>query len=91
MSARLEVQIYGRVQGVWFRGSTREAALRRGLTGWVRNRPDGGVEAVFEGAPAELERILEWCRAGPPGARVDRVDHVWGAASGTFTDFSVRG
>ncbi|HWR98393.1 MAG TPA: acylphosphatase [Candidatus Methanoperedens sp.] len=79
---RLEVRITGRVQGVWFRASTREEARRRGLDGWVRNLPDGGVEAVFEGGEAALQEMLAWCRIGPPGARVDRVEERWSAATG---------
>jgi acylphosphatase len=79
---RLEVRITGLVQGVWFRASTREQARRRGLNGWVRNLPDGGVEAVFEGEETELEGMLAWCRLGPPGARVDEVATVHSPATG---------
>ena len=79
---RLEVRISGRVQGVWFRASTREEARRRGLDGWVRNLPDGRVEAVFEGEEAALEGMLAWCRLGPPGARVDEVATVHSPATG---------
>ena len=79
---RLEVRVSGRVQGVWFRAATREEARRRGLEGWVRNLPDGRVEAVFEGDEATLEGMLAWCRTGPPGARVDAVETVRGPATG---------
>jgi len=79
---RLEVRIAGRVQGVWFRAATREEAARRGLDGWVRNLPDGRVEAVFEGEEAALEGMLAWCRVGPPGARVDAVETTRGPATG---------
>jgi acylphosphatase len=79
---RLEVRITGRVQGVWFRASTREEARRLALDGWVRNLPDGRVEAVFEGEEAALEGMLAWCRTGPPGARVDEVEAVRGPATG---------
>ena len=79
---RLEVRIAGRVQGVWFRASTLEEARRRGLDGWVRNLPDSRVEAVFEGEQAALAEILAWCRVGPPGARVDRLEERWDAATG---------
>lgn len=89
-SGRLEVLVSGRVQGVWFRASTREEALRLGLRGWVRNLPDESVEAVFEGEEEQLRRMLAWCRGGPPGARVDRVEARWGPASGEFAGFSVR-
>ena len=64
----------GRVQGVWFRGATREAALREGVAGWVRNQPDGAVEAVFEGPARAVERLVAFCREGPPAARVTKVE-----------------
>ena len=71
---RRRVVVHGRVQGVWFRGSTELEARRAGLSGWVRNRADGSVEAVFEGEPDAVARLLAWCRVGPRSARVDRVD-----------------
>lgn len=69
--------ISGRVQGVWYRASAREAALRFGVTGWVRNLPNGDVEAFAEGNRDDVERFIDWCRQGPPHARVDRVDVKW--------------
>ena len=66
----------GRVQGVGFRASTIERARSLGLGGWVRNRPDGTVEAVFEGPRDRVESMVEWCRRGPAGARVDSVDEA---------------
>ena len=87
---RLELVVGGRVQGVWFRASTREEARRLGLRGWVRNLPDGRVEAVFEGEERELRQMLDWCRTGPPGARVEQVDARWGPATQDFENFSVR-
>ncbi len=70
---RLRLTIRGRVQGVWFREGTRQQAQRLGVNGWVKNCPDGSVEAVFEGR-AELVRELEgWCSQGTPGARVIEV------------------
>jgi len=71
---RRRVVVHGRVQGVWFRGSTEAEARAAGLAGWVRNRPDGTVEAVFEGAPEAVAALLAFCRRGPRSARVDRVD-----------------
>ena len=90
LAARLEIVVSGRVQGVWFRAATREEARRLGLSGWVRNLADGRVEATFEGEEDRLRLMLEWCRTGPPGARVDRVESRWGAATGGFDGFSVR-
>jgi acylphosphatase len=80
----------GRVQGVWFRASTRDEANRLGLRGWVRNLPDGRVEAVFEGEEGQLHRMLDWCRTGPPGAHVLRVDARWGQPTQDFDNFTVR-
>ena len=90
MQKRLRVVITGKVQGVYFRGATLEEAQRLGLTGWVRNLPDGGVEAVFEGQQDALERILAWCRSGPQGARVDTIHADWAAPTGEHGGFRVR-
>jgi acylphosphatase len=68
------VIVSGFVQGVGFRYSLAGRAEARDVTGWVRNRPDGSVEAVLEGADAEVEALVDWCRVGPRGARVDRVE-----------------
>ena len=73
-TVRVRVEVAGRVQGVWFRDSCRERARSEGVGGWVRNRGDGAVEAEFEGAPAPVERMVAWCRTGPPRARVDAVE-----------------
>ncbi len=71
---RVRVVISGRVQGVWFRGWTVDEASLRGLSGWVRNRRDGTVEAVFGGAPEAVDGMVEACRSGPPAARVVAVE-----------------
>jgi acylphosphatase len=69
--------VSGVVQGVGFRASTRDEALRYpGVSGWVRNLADGRVEAVFVGERAQVEKLVEWCRQGPPGSRVDDVEVV---------------
>jgi acylphosphatase len=67
------VRIEGRVQGVWFRGWAVQEAIRRGLSGWVRNRSDGAVEAVFAGPPSAVDAMLAACHDGPPSARVTNV------------------
>ncbi|MBI4701554.1 MAG: acylphosphatase [Deltaproteobacteria bacterium] len=69
--------ISGRVQGVWYRASARSEAERLGLSGWVRNAPDGSVEAFLEGERDAIERMLAWCRQGPPLAAVERVEVTW--------------
>lgn len=70
---RLRLRITGRVQGVWYRGATEQQARRLGVDGWVRNLPDGGVEALVEGDAAAVRALADWCRTGPPGARVHDV------------------
>jgi acylphosphatase len=62
------------VQGVFFRATTRDEARSRGLTGWVRNAPDGRVEAEVQGAPEDVAQLIDECRSGPPAAQVDEVD-----------------
>jgi acylphosphatase len=71
---RVRVVVRGRVQGVFFRASCASEARARGLGGWVRNLPDGRLEAAFEGPDADVETMVDWCRRGPPGARVDDVE-----------------
>jgi acylphosphatase len=87
---RLWLQVQGRVQGVFFRASTREQAQRLGLAGWVRNLPDGSVEVLAEGEEASLRRLADWCRRGPPGAHVDEVEESWHPATGELSGFSIR-
>jgi acylphosphatase len=89
-SVRVAVNISGRVQGVFFRASAVSQAQGLGLTGWVRNCDDGSVELVVEGARAEVDKLLEWCRRGPPGARVERVDVEWQSFQNEFRQFSIR-
>jgi len=86
---RAHVLIEGRVQGVFFRASTRDEARARGLAGWVRNRPDGRVEAVFEGDKAVVENMLAWCQKGPPYAYVDQVEIAYQPYQGDLLDFRV--
>lgn len=72
----VQVRIEGRVQGVWYRGWTVQEAMARGLAGWVRNRSDGSVEALFSGPKPVVDAMLEACWQGPPAARVSRVTPV---------------
>lgn len=65
---------HGHVQGVYFRDTLRRHALAAGVAGWARNNRDGTVEAVFEGAPEAVARLIDVCRVGPRGARVDRIE-----------------
>lgn len=87
---RLSAIVHGRVQGVFFRDFTQRQAWDLGLTGYVRNLPDGTVEAVAEGPQDALEELLERIRLGPPGARVDSVNFRWEDHSMEFDRFEVR-
>jgi acylphosphatase len=71
---RRRVVVRGDVQGVFFRESCRREALTAGVSGWIRNRADGSVEAVFEGSEEAVDSLCSWCRHGPPHARVEQVD-----------------
>ncbi len=81
MSITRHLAITGRVQGVWYRESMREAAESLGVTGWVRNRPDGSVEAVVQGDERQVALLIEWCRRGPTLARVGDVTVSEGGGS----------
>jgi acylphosphatase len=86
---RRRVTVRGRVQGVGFRYAVERAARSRGVAGWVRNRHDGTVEAVFEGDAEAVESLVRLCREGPRGAEVDRADVVEEAAEG-LAGFEIR-
>jgi acylphosphatase len=90
MTARARCTFRGHVQGVYFRAHCQEHARSLRLTGWVRNRPDGTVEAVFEGEKARIEEAIEWNRSSQPYARVADVDVVWEAPRGAYADFVIR-
>lgn len=88
--ARVHLKVSGRVQGVYFRASTVEEARRLGLTGWVRNCPDSSVEVVAEGAREQLEKLIHWCRGGPPGAQVKEVSVEWEMSKEEFQSFFIK-
>lgn len=90
MRLRAHVVVSGLVQGVCFRYATEKEAGRRGVAGWVRNLPDGRVEAVFEGEEERVEEMIAFCRRGPHGARVDGVEVRLEAPAGTSGAFSIR-
>jgi len=89
-ATRAHLIISGLVQGVFFRHHTRKNAIRLDLTGWVRNRPDGNVEAVFEGTEENVALMIDWCRTGPPSARVTDVEITREEATHSFSDFTSR-
>ncbi len=87
---RVHLFITGRVQGVFFRARTKEAADQLRLFGWVRNLRDGRVEAVFEGSSDSIERMIEWCKEGPPFSSVSCVDVNEEPFVGDFSSFTIR-
>mgnify|MGYP000170990390 CR=1 FL=1 len=86
---RARVFVSGRVQGVYYRSNTRDAARARDVNGWVRNLADGRVEAVFEGSESAVEEMIEWCHTGSPAATVDDVDVRYEEPEGEST-FEIR-
>ncbi len=90
MEKRLTALVYGRVQGVFFRETTRREAQRRNLSGWVRNERDGSVRVVAEGPEEALQELEQYLHHGPSAARVERVETEWDEASGAFSGFNVR-
>ncbi|AEH44445.1 acylphosphatase [Thermodesulfatator indicus DSM 15286] len=87
---RAHVYISGLVQGVWFRAYTKEEAEKLGLKGWVRNLPDGRVEAVFEGDEEAVEAMIKWCHKGSPMSRVEKVEVIEEPYTGEFDKFEIR-
>jgi len=90
LKVRVHVFVSGMVQGVFFRSEAMHDARKRGVTGWVRNLPDDRVEAVFEGEEENVQKLLEFCRRGPPGAKVTDTDVTLESYSGEFRDFEIR-
>jgi acylphosphatase len=90
VKVRAYAYVSGRVQGVFFRAETADLANRLGLTGWVRNLSDGRVEALFEGEKEDVEKALDFCRRGPPGARVRNLDVKWEDWKGEFQYFTIK-
>lgn len=90
MKARVHAFVSGRVQGVFFRQETEEVALKLNVTGWVRNTNDDKVEAVFEGKKENVEKLVEFCKRGPPYAHVTKVEVTWEEYVGEFENFRIR-
>lgn len=90
MKVRARAVFEGLVQGVFFRANTKRCADSLGLTGWVRNRPDGAVEAVFEGEEERVREAIEWCTSGQPYAKVDRKTVEFSDPLGDSDGFEVR-
>ncbi len=90
MPQRIHVIVRGRVQGVYFRASTRNRARQLGLAGWVRNCPDGSVELIAEGGQEKLAQLVTWCHEGPSGAVVTDASVEWQGGTGEFAGFMVK-
>jgi acylphosphatase len=86
---QLLLVVKGRVQGVYFLSSTQREAKRLGLSGWVKNRPDGTVEILAEGEELAIRELYGWAQKGPSAARVDRVDTRWRSFTGEYADFRI--
>lgn len=86
---RIQVVVRGRVQGVFFRASAQREARQLGLTGWVKNRPDGAVEVVAEGEEDNVKDFLAWTQHGPSTARVDKIETKWRSYTGEFAEFRI--
>lgn len=89
MKVKAHVIITGRVQGVYFRGNTRDEAKKYGVNGWVRNLPDGKVEAVFEGEKDAVDKAIEFVKHGPSYAKVTDLEVSWQDYTDEFTDFRI--
>jgi len=87
---RAHIFISGIVQGVFFRASTADKAQELELTGWVKNLPDGRVEAVIEGPKNKIEKMIKWAKEGPKFAKVDEVEISWEEYKGEFENFEIR-
>lgn len=83
------IKVSGKVQGVFYRASTKEIADKLGLKGWVRNEPDGSVLIKAEGAPQQMRKFVEWCQRGPEYAHVDQISYEEKPVGG-FQDFSIQ-
>lgn len=90
MDVQANIIIHGKVQGVWYRQSTKNVAERLGLTGWVRNLPDRTVEACIVGERERVEKLISWCQQGPPAANVTNIDVEWQDAPEQIDSFQVR-
>ncbi len=89
MKRSLHIKIYGKVQGVFFRVEARRKALELGISGNVRNMPDGSVEVLASGEEKNLKELLKWCYNGPKGAKVERAEFEWLKNEKTFDNFEI--
>ena len=91
MKSRLHLRISGTVQGVFFRATTQDQVKAiGGITGYVRNMSDGSVECMAEGEKKKLEKLLDWCKTGPAGSVVEKIEEKWEEYTGEFIRFEIR-
>ena len=86
---RVHIYVSGKVQGVFFRAETQRTATNHKLTGWVRNMSDGRVEALLEGEDTDVDKMIAWCKTGPPAARVDHVEFIEEPYTGNLRGFNI--
>ena len=89
MRRRVEIRVFGKVQGVFFRNEAKDIADSFGLFGWIKNEGDGSVKIVAEGDEEKLKELVEWCRSGSEWSRVELIDTEWHKATGEFTSFKI--
>ena len=89
LPVRAHVFVSGKVQGVFFRSQTREEAIINNVNGWIRNLFDGRVEALFEGKKDQVDVLIEFCKRGPAGAKVTKIDVAWEIYTGEYKNFSI--
>jgi len=90
LRSRAHIYVSGNVQGVFYRYETKKHAELHGVNGWARNLPDGRVEALFEGKKDRVDKLIEFCSRGPPGATVTDVEVTWETYTGEFRDFKIH-
>ena len=86
---RVRIKVFGQVQGVFFRSNAKDVAEKLGLVGWVKNNPNGSVETLAQGTKENLGKFLTWCKRGPSGAKVDKVEVEWGNRLENYDNFDV--
>lgn len=87
---QIQLKIYGYVQNVFYRVEARDKARALGLTGFVRNEPDGAVFILAEGSRQNLDKFIQWCHKGPRGAKIEKIDIGWKKASGEYDEFEIN-
>lgn len=87
---RVEINVFGRVQGVFFRGEAQKVAKELGLTGWTKNDTDGSVRIIAEGDEGTLQKFMEWCRKGTAFSKVENIEVEWKGATNEFNDFKIK-